>query len=195
MVHHSDKVTRTKSLTRLTRRDDAVAAEADLEGKAVRKVLFADEAEVSRRRKQRRCELVDQHENPWKPMPLMEVAMNVRPEKQSKSLHCLMNHSKTVGEQQTICYIPAGSEATTHQQEGVRLKQQSRESIFPECQRQDATKRDAGNAIDAACTSNATCTSNAATFLSGLRRGLGSHLLLPCGYGLMEWEEKRVWDE
>ncbi len=34
MVRCSDKVTRTKSLTHLVRRDDAVAAEADLEGRS-----------------------------------------------------------------------------------------------------------------------------------------------------------------
>ncbi len=99
MVRRSNKATRTKSLTRLVRRDDAAAAEADLEGEAVRKVLFAEEAEVSRRREQRRRELVDQHKNPRKPTPLMEVTVNVRPEKRSKSLHHLMNRSETVGEQ------------------------------------------------------------------------------------------------
>ncbi len=104
-----------------------------------------------------------------------------------------MNHSGTVREQRTVHYIPAGSEATACQLEGVRPKQQPRESIFSE--RQDATNRNAGNAIDTAGTPDAACNSNTATFLSSLGRGLGSHLLLPRGYILMEWEEKCIWDE
>ncbi len=155
MVRRSDKATRSKSLTHAVRRDDAAAAEEELEGEAVHKVLFAEEAEVSRRREQRRRELVDQHENPRKPTPLLEVNVNVHPEKQSKSLHRLMNHSETVEEQWTIRFIPAGSETTSRQQEGARPKQPSKETILPERQRQDAARRDAGNAIDAAGTSNA----------------------------------------
>ncbi len=55
--------------------------------------------------------------------------------------------------------------------------------------------RNTGNTIDAAGTADTTCNSNTATFLSGLGRGLGNCLLLPRGYGLMEWEEKHIWDE
>ncbi len=94
MVRCSDKVTRTKSLTHLARRDDVAAAESDMEGEAVQKALFSEEAEVSRHREQRRRELVSQHKNPQKPMPLMEVTMNVHPEKWSKSLHRLANCSE-----------------------------------------------------------------------------------------------------
>ncbi len=134
MVRHSDKVIRSKSLTCVVRRGDAAAAEEELEGEAVCKVLFAEEAEVSRHREPRRRELVDQHENPRKPMPLLEVNVNVHPEKQSKSLHRLMNHSETVEEQWTVHFIPASSEATSHQQEGARPKQPLKEMILPECQ-------------------------------------------------------------
>ncbi len=116
MVCRSDRATHSKSLTQLSKRDDAAAAGEELEGEAVRKALFTDEAEVSRRREQRRRELVDQHENPRKPTPLLEVNVNIHPEKWLKSLHCLMNHSETVGEQWTVRFIPAGSKATSHQQ-------------------------------------------------------------------------------
>ncbi len=60
----SDRATRSKSLTQPSKRDDAAAAGEELEGEAVCKALFADEAEVSRHQEQRRREQVDQHENP-----------------------------------------------------------------------------------------------------------------------------------
>ncbi len=44
-----------------------------------------------------------------------------------KSLHCLMNCSETVREQWTVRFIPAGSEATSRQQEGAWPKQPSKE--------------------------------------------------------------------
>ena len=81
----------------------------------------------------------------------------------------------------------------SHQPSTRSLAQQpSKEGTLSEHQQQEATKRDTSNAINAA---GAAGTSNAATFLSGLGRGLGSHLLLPRGYGSMEWEEKHVWDK
>lgn len=60
MVCRSDKTIHTKSLTRLMSREGAAAVVGPgLEGEAVRKELFAEESEVSRRCEQRRCELID----------------------------------------------------------------------------------------------------------------------------------------
>ena len=67
-------------------------------------------------------------------MPLIEVTVNIRPEKWSKSLHRLTNRSEMAERQQTVHFIPAGSEATSRQQEGARPKQLPRESIFPKHQ-------------------------------------------------------------
>ncbi len=134
MVRCSDRATHTKSLTCLVKRDDAAAAEPDLEGKAVGKALFLEEAEVSRRCEQRQREPVDQHDNPRKPAPLMEITFNNHVEKRSKGLHHLGNHSETVENQRTIHFVPVGSKANNRQHGGARPKQTPRESIFPDCQ-------------------------------------------------------------
>ncbi len=177
----------------LTAADGTAAAEPELEGEMVRKVLFPDEAETSRKCEQRRRELIHQHENPRKPTPLMDLNvkvhsdlnMKVHSEKRSLSLHRLMGHSEKAESTRTVRFIPAGSESTRHQQQGARPKQLA-VSIFPNHQQPDAVAHDASNAVR---------TTNAATVLSGIGRGLGNCFLLPRGYETMAWEEKQIWDE
>ncbi len=200
MVRRSDRAGRSKSANRLTAADGAAAAAPELEGKSVRKTLFPDEAEVSRRREQRRRELIHQHEHPRKPTPLMDLNVKVQSdlnvkvhqEKWSKSMHCLMGQSEMAESSRTVHFIPAGAESTHHQQQGVRPKQIA-VSIFPDHQQSDAATRDAANAVGAA--DNAAGTANAATFLCGVGRGLGNRSLRPQGYKTMAWEEKQIWDE
>ncbi len=186
-------------MNRLMATDGAAAAESGSEGEMVRKVLFPDEAETSRRHEQRRRELIHQHENPRKPTPLMDLNMEVRSdlnvkvrsEKRSKSMNRLMGHSEKEECTRTVRFIPAGSESTHHQQQGAKPKQQTA-SIFPDCHQADAVTNDAINAVGA---SHAVGTANATTFLAGIGRGLGNRFLLPPGYKTMEWEEKKIWDE
>ncbi len=198
MGRRSDRANRSKSASCLMTADGAAAATPALEGEAVLKVLFSDEAEVSRRREQRRRELIHQHENPRRPTPLMdldvkvqsELNVKVRQEKRSKSLHHLMGRSETVESSRTVHLIPAGAESThRQQQQGARPKQIA-VSIFPD--RQHSNTNAAGVADDAA---NAAGTANTATFLRGVGWGLGNCFLLPRGYETMDWEEKQIWDE
>ena len=199
MVKRSDRPTRSKSMNRPTATDGAAAAESGSEGETVRKVLFPDEAETSRRRVQRRRELIHQHENPQKPTPLMDLNVEVRSdlnvkvrsEKQSKSMNRLMGHSEKEECTRTVRFIPAGSESTHCQQQGAKPKRLTI-SIFPDCQQPDAVANDTTNAVGA---SHAVGTANAATFLTGIGRGLGNRFLLPPGYKTMEREEKKIWDE
>ncbi len=139
----------------------------------MRKALFPNEAEVSRRREQRRRELIHQHEHPRKPTPLMDLNMKVQSdlnvkvhqEKWSKSLHRLMGRSETAESSRTVHFVPAGAESTHRQQQGVRPKQIA-VSIFPDRQQSGAATRDAANAVGAADNAtNAAGTANAATFL------------------------------
>ncbi len=180
----------------------------------MRKVLFSDEAEVSRRREQRRRELIHQHENPRRPTPLMdldvkvqsELNVKVRQEKWSKSLHHLMGRSETVEGSRTVHLIPAGAESTHRQQPQGARPIRIAVSIFPGHQNLNAHTNDAANAAgtadnaanaaetadDAASTAGM---ANATTFLRGVGRGLGNHFLLPRGYETMDWEEKQIWEE
>ncbi len=203
MVRRSDRAGRSKSVSRPTAADSAAAADQELEGESVRKTLFPDEAEVSRRRKQRRRELIHQHEHPRKPTPLMDLNVKVKSdlnvkvhqERRSKSMHRLAGQSEMAGSSRTVHLIPAGAESTHRQQQGARPKQIA-VSIFPDCQPSDAVTRDTANAIGAADNAtNAARTANAATFLHGIGRGLGNRFLRPQGYETMAWEEKQIWDE
>ncbi len=122
MVRWSDRAARSKSMNRLTAMDSAAAAESGSEGETVRKVLFPDEAETSRRCEQRRRELIHQHENPRKPMPLMDLNVEVcldlnvkvRSEKWSKSMNRLTGHLEKEECTRTVRFIPAGSESTVY---------------------------------------------------------------------------------
>ncbi len=203
MVRRSDRATHSKSMNRLTAADGTAAAKLELEGETVRKVLFPDEAEVSRKCEQRRRELIHQHENPQKPTPLMDLNvkvhsdlnMKVHSKRQSRSMHRLVGHSETAESTRTVHFIPAGLESTHCQQQGARLKQPA-VSIFPNCQQPDAVANDATNAVGATNdTTNAVGTANTATVLCGIGRGLGNRFLLPQGYKTMAWEEKQIWDE
>ncbi len=205
MVKWSDRPVRSKSMNRLMAVDSAAAAESGSEGEMVRKVLFPDEAETSRRHEQRRRELIHQHENPRKPTPLMDLNMEVhldlnvkvRLEKWSKSMNRLMGCSEKEECTRTIRFITAGSESTHRQQQGAKPKRPT-VSIFPDRQQPDAVANDAINAVGASNTvgpSHAIGTANAATFLTSIRRGLGNRFLLPPGYETMEREEKKIWDE
>ncbi len=157
--------------------DGAAAAKLELEGETVQKVLFPDEAEVSRKCEQKRHELIHQHENPRKPMPLMDLNMQVHSdlnvkvhsERRSKSMHRLVGRSEMAESTRTIHFIPTGSESTHCQQQGARPKQPA-VSVFPNCQQLDAVANDAINAIG---------TTNTTTILSGIRRGIGNCFLLP----------------
>ncbi len=119
MVRRSDRASHSKSANRLMAADGAAAAVPELEGKSVRKALFPDEAEVSRRREQRRRELIHQHEHPRKPTPLMDLNVKVQldlnvkvhQEKRSKSLHRLMGQSETAESSRTVHFVPAGAES------------------------------------------------------------------------------------
>ncbi len=102
-----------------------------------------------------------------------------------------MGHSEKEECTRTVRFIPAGSEYTHRQQQGAKPKRQTA-SIFPDCQQVDAVANNATNAVWA---SHAVGTTNATTFLTGIRRGLGNHFLLPPGYETMEREEKKIWDE
>ncbi len=203
MVHRSDRAGHSKSMNRLTAADGAAAADPELEGEPVQKVLFPDEAEVSRRHEQRRRELIHQHEHPKKPMPLMDLNVKVQSdlnvkvcqEKWSRSIHCLTSRSETAESSRTVHFVPAGVESTHRQQQGARPKQIA-VSIFPDHQKSNAATRNAANAVRAVDNAaNAARTANAATFLRGIRRGLGNRFLLPQGYETMAWEEKQIWDE
>ncbi len=199
MVRWSDKATCSRSMNHLTAADGTAAAESGSEGKMVWKALFPDEAETSRRREQRRWELIHQHENPRKPTPLMDLNvevcldLNVKvcSEKRSKSMNCLTGCSEKEECTRTVCFIPAGSESTHHQQQGAKPKRQTA-SIFLHRHQADAVTNDAINAVGA---SHAVGTANAATFLTGIGRGLGNRFLLPPGYETMEREEKKIWDK
>ena len=205
IVKWSDRPACSKSMNRLTAADGAAAAESGSEGKTVRKVLFLDEAETSRRHEQRRHELIHQHENPQKPTPLMDLNVEVRSdlnvkvrsEKQSKSMNRLMGRSEKEECTRTVRFIPAGSESTYHQQQGAKPKQPT-VSIFPDRQQLDDVANDTINAVrasNAVGASHAVGTANTTTFLTGIGRGLGNRFLLPPGYETMEREEKKIWDE
>ncbi len=204
MARRSDRANRSKSTSHLMMAGGAAAATPALEGEAVWKVLFSDEAEVSRRREQRRRELIHQHENLRRPTPLMdldvkvksELNVKVRQEKRSKSLHRLTGRSETVKGSRTVHLIPAGAESThRQQQQGARPKQIA-VSIFPDRHHLNTKANDAANAAGAADdAANTAGTANAATFLRGVGRGLGNRFLLPHGYETMDWEEKQIWDE
>ena len=203
MVRRSDRAGRSKSANRLTAADGAAAADHELEGKSVRKALFSDEAEISRRREQRRRELIHQHKHPRKPTPLMDLNVKVKSdlnvkvhqERRSKSMHHLAGRSETAGSSRTVHFIPAGAESTHRQQQGAKPKQIA-VSIFPDRQPLDAVTCNTVNAVRAADNAtNAAGTANAATFLRGIGRGLGNHFLRPQGYETMAWEEKQIWDE
>ncbi len=196
-------------MNRLTATDSVAAADPELEGKPVRKVLFPDEAKVSRRREQKRRELIHQHKHPKKPTPLMDLNVKVQSdlnvkvhqEKRSRSMHHLTSQSETAESSRTVHFVPAGAESTHRQQQGARPKQIA-VSIFPDRQQSNAATHNAANAVgaadnaaNAARTANTAGTANAATFLRGIGRGLGSHFLLPRGYETMAWEEKQIWDE
>ena len=139
MVKRSDRATHSRSMNHLTAAEGAAAAESGSEGETVQKVLFPDEAETSRRREQRRHELIHQHENPRKPMPLMDLNMEVRSdlnmkvrsEKQSKSMNHLTGRSEKEECTRTVRFIPTGSESAHHQQQGAKPKRQTA-SIFPD---------------------------------------------------------------
>ena len=185
MVHCSDRAGRSKSANHPTATDGAAAAVPELEGESVRKTLFPDEAEVSRRQEQRRRELIHQHEHPRKPTPLMDLNVKVQSdlnvkvhqEKRSKSMHHLMGRSETAESSRTVHFIPVGAESTHCQQQGARPKQIA-VSIFLDRQQSDATTRDAANAVGAADNAtNATVTANASTFLRSVGRGLGNRFL------------------
>ncbi len=199
MVKRSDKAARSKSMNHLTATDGAAAAESGSEGEMVRKVLFPDKAETSRRCEQRRRELIHQHENPRKPTPLMDLNvevcsdlnMKVHLEKRSKSMNRLTGRLEKEECTRTVRFIPAGSESMHCQQQGAKPKRQTA-SIFPDRQQMDAIANDTTNAVGA---SHAVGTTNATTFLTGIGRGLRNHFLLPPGYETMEREEKKIWDE
>ncbi len=131
MVKWSDRPAHSKSMNRLMATDGAAAAESGSEGKTVRRVLFPDEAETSRRCEQRRRELIHQHENPQKPTPLMDLNVEVhsdlnvkvRSGKRSKSMNHLTGHSEKEECTRTVHFIPAGSESTHRQQQGAKPKQ------------------------------------------------------------------------
>ena len=204
MARCSDRASRSKSAGHPPAAGGAAAAMPELEGEAIRKVLFLDEAEVSRRREQKRRELIHQHENPRRPIPLLdldvkmqsELNVKVRQEKWSKSLHRPAGQSETAESGRTVHLIPVGAESThRQQQQGARPKQIA-VSIFPDCQPSNASAHDATNTAGAADnTVNATGTANATTFLRGVGRGLGNRFLLPRGYETLAWEEKQIWDE
>ncbi len=155
--------------------------------------LFSDEAETSRRHEQRRWELIHQHENPRKPMPLMDLNVEVcsdlnvkvHSEKWFKSMNRLMGNSEKEECTRTICFIPTGSESTHCQQQGAKPKRQTA-SIFPDHHQADTVTNNAINAVGA---SHAVGTTNAATFLTGIGRGLGNRFLLPQGTRL--WNGKK----
>ncbi len=109
-------------------------------------------------------------------------------EKRSKSMNHLTGHSEKEECTRTVRFIPAGSESTHCQQQGARPKRPT-VSIFPDRQQPDAIANDATNAVRA---SHAVGTANAATFLTGIRRGLGNRFLLPQGYETMAREEKKI---
>ncbi len=130
MVRQSDKATHSRSMNRLMAADGTAAAESGSEGETVRKALFPDKAETSRRHEQRRRELIHQHENPRKPTPLMDLNVEVcsdlnvkvHSEKWSKSMNRLTGCSEKEECTRTVRFIPAGSESTHHQQQGARPK-------------------------------------------------------------------------
>ena len=203
MVRRSDRAGHSKSMNHLMAADGAAAADPELEGKPVRKVLFPDKAEVSRRHEQRSRELIHQCEHPKKPTPLMDLNVKVQSdlnvkvhrEKRSRSMHRLTSQSKASGSGRTIHFVPAGAESTHHQQQGAKPKQIA-VSIFPDRQKPNAATHDTANAVGAADNAAATAgMANTATFLRGIRRGLGNRFLLPQGYETMAWEEKQIWDE
>ncbi len=190
-------------MNHLTAVDGAAAADPELEGEPVQKVLFPDEAKVSRRREQKRRELIHQHEHPKKPTPLMDLNVKVQSdlnvkvhqEKRSRSMHRLMSRSETAESGRTVHFVPAGAESTHRQQQGARPKQIA-VSIFPDRQQSNTATHDTTNAVRAADNAaNAAGMANAATFLRGIGRGLGNCFLLPQGYETMAWEEKQIWDE
>ena len=124
-----------------------------------------------------------------------DLNVKVHQEKRSRSMHHLTSWSEVSESGRTIHFVPAGAESTHCQQQGAKPKQIA-VSIFPDRQKPNASTRDAANTVGAVDNAaDAARTANAATFLHGIRRGLGNCFLLPQGYETMAWEEKQIWDK